>query len=176
MAGGKSGCTGLQAIGGPGTYYAQVIYAAQARLVAEQALYPTSKNVLILLSDGNANATSAHTPGASTTSGTYISTLQECHRAITAASAATAAGTRVYAVAYGAEASGCPIDTSPAITPCETMEGIASSPSNLFSDYTATGGTSSCVSASQPVTGLNRIFQVIALDLTDVKVIPNNTT
>ncbi len=175
-AGGKSGCTGLQAIGGPGTYYAQVIYAAQAYLATEQSSYPNSKNVMVLLSDGNANSTSAHMPGASTTSGVYMSTLQECHQAITAAQAAASAGTRVYAVAYGAEASGCPTDTAPAITPCETMEGIASSSQYFFSDYTATGGDSSCISASQPVTGLSQIFTTILTDLTQVKLIPNNTT
>jgi Flp pilus assembly protein TadG len=174
--GGKSGCTGLQAIGGAGTYYAQVIYAAQAYLVSEQTSYPTAKNVMILLSDGDANATSAHMPGASTTSGTYPSTLQQCHQAVTAAAAAATAGTRVYAVAYGAEATGCATDTSPTITPCQTMEGIASSSEYFFSDYTATGGSSACVSASQPVTGLNQIFQVIVQDLSSVKLIPNNTT
>jgi Flp pilus assembly protein TadG len=175
-AGGKSGCNGLQAIGGAGTYYAQIIYTAQAYLVAEQLLNPNSQNVIVMLSDGDANATSAQMVGASTTSGLYPSTLQECHQAITAAQAAAGAGTRIYSVAYGAEASGCSTDTSPAITPCQTMEGIASSPSYFFSDYTATGGSSSCISASQPVTGLNNIFQVIATDLTEVKLIPNNTT
>jgi len=174
--GGKSGCTGLQAIGGDGTYYAQVIYAAQAYLAAEQTSYPTSKNVMILLSDGNANATSAKMPGASTTSGVYMSTLQQCHQAVTAAKAAATAGTRVYAVAYGAEATGCTTDTSPTITPCETMEGIASASQYFFSDYTATGSDSSCISASQPVTGLNQIFQAIVTDLSEVKLIPNNTT
>ena len=105
-----------------------------------------------------------------------MSTLQECHQAITAAQVAAAAGTKIYSVAYGAEASGCTTDTTPAITPCETMKGIASSPNYFFSDYTATGGSSTCISASQPVTGLNQIFQVIATDLTQVKLIPNNTT
>jgi Flp pilus assembly protein TadG len=175
-AGGKSGCTGLQAIGGAGTYYAQIVYSAQAKLVAEQALYPSSQNAMIILSDGDATSTSAQMVGASKTSGTYMSSLQECHQAITAAQLATAAGTRVYSVAYGAEASGCPTDTSPAITPCATMEGMASAPQYFFSDYTATGSDSSCISASQPVTGLNQIFQVIVTDLTEVKLIPNNTT
>jgi len=174
--GGKSGCTGVQAIGGAGTYYAQVIYTAQAYLATEQSSYPNSQNVLILLSDGNANATAAKMPGASITSGVYMSTLQQCHQAVTAAAAAAAAGTRVYAVAYGAEASGCTTDISPGITPCQTMEGIASSPAYFFSDYTATGGSSACISASQPVTGLNQIFKAILVDLSSVKLIPNNTT
>jgi len=176
--GGVSGCTGLQAIGGYGTYYAQVIYAAQASLVAQQLAYPNSQNVLILLSDGNATATSAQMPGASTNSGMYMSSTQECRQAITAAAAAAYAGTRVYAVAYGAEASGCGTGTanSPTITPCQTMQQIASSPAYFFSDYTATGASSSCISASQPVTGLNGIFQVIIQDLTGAKLIPNGTT
>jgi hypothetical protein len=174
--GGKTGCTGLQAIGGYGTYYAQVIKAAQAYLVAEQTLYPSSQNVLVMISDGDANASSSDMPGASTTSGVYMSTLQECHQAITAAQAATAAGTRIYAIAYGAEATGCATDTSPTITPCQTMQQIASSGSYFYSDYTATGGSSTCVSASQPVTGLTQIFSAVAADLGLVKLLPNGTT
>jgi hypothetical protein len=175
-AGGKSGCTAMQEIGGFGTYYAQVIYAAQAALVTEQSSYPSSQNVIILLSDGDATATASDMPGSSSTSGVYISSKSECHQAITAAAAAATAGTRVYSVAYGAEASGCTTDTSPAITPCETMQQIASSPTYFFSDYTATGGSSSCISAAQPATSLNEIFQAIAIDLTNAKLIPNNTT
>jgi Putative Tad-like Flp pilus-assembly len=52
-----SGCThGLQAPGGEGTYYAQVIYAAQAALATQQADHAGSQNVLIILSDGDAYA------------------------------------------------------------------------------------------------------------------------
>jgi Flp pilus assembly protein TadG len=174
--GGTTGCSGLQAIGGVGTYYAQSIYTAQSYLAAEQILYPTAQNVLIILSDGDANATASHMPGASTTSGVYPSTVQQCNQAVTAAKAAAAAGTRVYTVAYGAEASGCSTDTDPSITPCQTMQQMASSASYFFSDYTATGGSSSCISAAQPITGLNQIFQAIVSDLTTVKLIPNGTT
>ena len=173
---GTAGSPCLKAIGGAGTYYAQVIYAAQAYLAAQQSSYPTAKNVLIMLSDGDSNATAANMPGASTTSGVYPSTKQQCHQAITAAQAAAAAGTLVYSVAYGARASGCSTDTSPAITPCQTMQQIASSPEFFFSDYTATGGSSSCISAAQPVTGLSQIFQTIIMDLSSVKLIPNGTT
>jgi len=49
-------CNGLQAPGGEGTYYAQVIYAAQAALAHQQTLFPGSKNILIILSDGDATA------------------------------------------------------------------------------------------------------------------------
>lgn len=49
-------CNGLQAPGGEGTYYAQVIRAAQAALVSQQTSFPGSKNIMIILSDGNATA------------------------------------------------------------------------------------------------------------------------
>ena len=38
------------------TYFASSIYAAQAALVAAQAANPGSKNAIIFLSDGQANA------------------------------------------------------------------------------------------------------------------------
>lgn len=175
--GAVSGCTGMGNPGGEGTYYAGVIYAAQASLVAEQAANPGSQNVMIILSDGDAGTTdSGAMPGASTTSGTYPSTKQQCAQAVTAANAATTAGTRVYTVAYGAESSGCGTDTSPTITPCQTMQKMASSSQYFFSDYTATGGTSSCVSASQPTTNLQQIFTDIATSFTVARLIPNSTT
>jgi hypothetical protein len=61
-----SGCTGLSAPGGQGTYYAQVIYSAQAALVTQQTGNPGSKNVMIILSDGDATACAS---GANTTAG-----------------------------------------------------------------------------------------------------------
>jgi hypothetical protein len=175
--GGKSGCTGLRAIGGSGTYYAQVITTAQAYLAAELLANPNSQNVLVILSDGEATASQTQIPGSSS-SGTYMSYKQECHQAVTAAGLAAAAGTRVYTVAYGATATAadCSTDNSPTITPCQTMQQMASSPGYFFSDYTASVGNGACVSASQPVTGLNGIFQVIVGDLTGAKLIPNGTT
>ena len=184
-AAGNSNLPCFIAKGGYGTYYAQAIYAAQTYLVAEQAKFPNSQNVIILLSDGDANSTCTASSGgvctagdlvgASTTSTTYPSTLQECHQAVTAAQAAAAAGTRVYAVAYGSPTTGCVTDTNPTITPCQTMQQIASAPGYFFSDYTATGGSNACVSASQPATALKDIFQAIVSDFTVSKLIPNNT-
>jgi Flp pilus assembly protein TadG len=52
----NSSCKGLQAPGGEGTYYAQAIYAAQQALANEQTSHPGSKNIMIILSDGNAQA------------------------------------------------------------------------------------------------------------------------
>jgi len=61
--GAVSGCNGLQAPGGEGTFYAQVIYQAQAALKAQQTSeagqgYYT-ENVMIILSDGDATSCSA---------------------------------------------------------------------------------------------------------------------
>jgi len=172
-AGGKASCTGIQAPGGEGTYYAGVIYAAQAALVTAQAANTGTQNVMIILSDGDANATSSHM-SSTNSKGTYPSTVDQCHQAITAAQAASTAGTRVYTVAYGAEASGCSTD-SPTITPCQTMQQMASMASTFYSDYTATGGDSTCISASQPTTSLNQIFTEIAGDLSVPRLIPDNT-
>jgi Flp pilus assembly protein TadG len=61
-----SGCSGLSAPGGQGTYYAQVINYAQAQLVQQQLANPNSKNVLIILSDGDATACAS---GANTAAG-----------------------------------------------------------------------------------------------------------
>ena len=86
--------------GGESTYYAGVIYAAQAALTAEQKLYPTAKNAIILMSDGQANVTdysklASGAPTAGTNgqpasdylklaSGTaYPSATNECQQAIT---------------------------------------------------------------------------------------------
>jgi hypothetical protein len=162
--------------GGEGTYYAGAIYAAQSALIAEQAANPGSQNVLILLSDGDAGTTDSGAMGsASTTSGTYPSTKNQCAQAVTAAKAAATAGTRVYGVAYGAEASGCGTD-SPSITPCQTMQQISSASQNFYSDYTAKGSDSTCISASQPTSNLNQIFTDIGNDLTVSRLIPNGTT
>jgi hypothetical protein len=57
------------------TYYASVIYAAQAALTAEQTLYPGSKNAMILLSDGQANTQWFYFPYGTITGG-LADTLQ----------------------------------------------------------------------------------------------------
>lgn len=181
--GGKSGCTPMNNPGGEGTYYAGVIYAAQSSLIAEQAAFPGSQNVIIIISDGDSTITAgtkdSHSNlemGAATTQTTYPGTKQECAQAVTAAKSAATAGTQIFSVAYGAKSSGCGTDTSPAITPCSTMQHIASIPSNFYSDYTASTGDGSCISASQPTTNLNQIFTDIAGSLTIARLIPNATT
>jgi Flp pilus assembly protein TadG len=178
-AGAKTSCTGLQAIGGEGTYYASVIYAAESLLVTQQNAYPGTSNALILISDGEAQATTSQglsASGVSKTSGVYPSSVQQCHQAITAAQWAAqqgVGGTRVYAVGYGAESSGCTTDTNPTITPCQTMQQIASNPQYFYTDYSSS--SNGCVSASQPTTSLNQIFTEIGGDFTVARLIPDNT-
>jgi Flp pilus assembly protein TadG len=170
---GVSTCPAMQALGGQGTYFAGAIYAAQASLVAAQAANNKTQNVMIILSDGDASASGSAMTGASTTSGVYPSTKNQCAQAVTAAKAATTAGTQVFTVAYGALTSGCSTD-SPSISPCTTMENMASDGSKFFSDYTSVKG-STCTSAAQPTTSLNQIFTEIAGSLTLSRLIPDNT-
>jgi len=72
-ASGYSGtsCSGVVATGGAHTYYAQVIYQAQADLVTAQSNNPGSKNAIILLGDGDQNATTDITGSASCTGGNH---------------------------------------------------------------------------------------------------------
>ena len=131
---GVSGCSGLQAPGGEGTYYAQAIYAAQAALATQQSNNPGSKNAMIILSDGDATACASNAntsagacssksqiaategtlngTGTKTTnpngyeSYTYPSALGECGQAVLAAQYAATQETTVYTIGYGAETSG----------------------------------------------------------------------
>lgn len=190
--GGKSGCSPMAAPGGEGTYYAGAIYAAQASLLAEQSLYPSAGNVIILVSDGDANDDSTGMSGTTSTSGAYPSDVDECNQAVAAAKLAASEGTKVYTVAYGAESSGCngsgKGETSALtvngwtymanITPCQTMENIASSSAYFYSDYAQSGsGTDTgCVGSADSTSNLNQIFTDIANSLTTSRLIPNSTT
>jgi hypothetical protein len=186
-AGAVSGCGSMAPAnfdGEYGTYYAGVIYAAQASLVNALANNPGSENVMIILSDGDATAPQTNNgytvmPSPANSSGNYPSYVGECGQAIVAANAATAAGTLVYTVAYGSEPSGCASDAGagsyPNVSPCDTMSDMASAPQMFYSDWKQTGSGSTCY-ASQPITALNQIFAAIAADLTQARLIPNNTT
>ena len=159
------GCaTGIQAVGGYGTYYADAITAAQAALVSNGR--PTVQKVIILLSDGDASASSSNMPSGKANN--------QCHEAITAASAATAAGTWVYSIAYGSSTSAtssCSTD-SPHISACSTMQQIASNASKFYSDAMGSG----CTSAAHPsYTDLNTIFKDIVFSTTNARLLPDNT-
>jgi Flp pilus assembly protein TadG len=188
--GAKSGCQGLQTPGGDGTYYAGVIYAAQSALIAAQNANPGSLNAMVILTDGDASSTkicktwSTTTPGTCTTyagnnGNVYGSAQDQCQQAISAANAATAAGTRVYTIAYGASSSGCSTDTSgplAGLSPCTAVKDMASSASNFYSDATASQNKGQCTSAANPNLTLNNIFKQVATTFTVARLIPNNAT
>jgi hypothetical protein len=185
--GGVIGCGSMTTpnyAGISGTYYAGAIYAAQSSLVAQQAANAGSGNVMIIISDGDSNApqkngsnTIMGTPA--TGNGQYPSWIGECGQAVVAAHYATSQGTLVYSVAYGAAPTGCSTDVNagsyPNITPCSTMQSMASAAQYFYSDFHQTGSNSICV-AGQPVVSLSAIFSSIANELSTARLIPNNTT
>ena len=189
LVGAVGGSTGCVSMGPPsyagvyGTYYAGAIYAAQSALVKEQSIFPGSQNIIILLSDGDANSPQSQCYNSNCTnsmsssagrSGTYPSYVNECQQAVTAANDATSQGTLFYTVAYGSPPRGCSTDTS-SITPCQAMSQMASSYSMFYSDFNQSGSQSTC-HASQSVSTLNSIFQAIAGTLTQPRLIPNTMT
>jgi Flp pilus assembly protein TadG len=111
--GGASGCTaGITAYGGVGTFYADAITTAQNYLTTSGR--SNVRKMIILLSDGDANSSSAPNPH------------QECHQAITAATAANSSGTIVVTIGYGSPNSGsCSTDTAPTIQACQTLMQMA---------------------------------------------------
>ena len=179
-AGGKPNCPGnppgLQAVGGKGTYYPGAIYAAQSLLATQQAANPNTQNVLIILGDGDANASSSNIQGPLNDSGpnlgNYPSSKKQCQQAVTAAQFAASQGTKVYSVAYGAATSGCSSDNGyDTLTACTTMQQMASTSTNFFTD--STSGSNGCTS-SRSTSTLNQIFAVIAGDLTVARLVPDN--
>ena len=204
---GGGSCAGLQAVGGVSTYFAEVINQAQSDLVAQQTLRASAgqqtQNVMIILSDGDAEAGASDMPNGNYSS-TYPGLFNECQQAVSAASAATTAGTTVYTVAYGTQSSGCDTDqsnyslsvttgsgknaktttyknTNPSnLTPCGTMKAMASSTSTFYSDYVAGGNggsnDNSCAGQSGTDTSLNDIFSFIASNLSEARLVPWGTT
>ncbi len=188
-SGGPTGtCAGLDSVGGDGTYYAGAIYAAQSSLVAAKAAAPGSRNIMIILSDGDASASSGkiqNPPGTNVghSGNTYPSLDDQCHQAITAANYATTNGTTVYTIAYGAASSGCSTDTGAyAISPCQAMmqmsSGYVSSTNapHFYSDATASQNKGQCTSSNNPNLTLTGIFGNITAQLTKPRLIPNTVT
>lgn len=180
---------GLTAKGGQGTYYAGVLYAAQAELAAHSRAAIGAQNVIILLSDGDATASQSQTAYNATWSaaspvlnatagGTYPSWHNECQQAVTAATYIKSQGTTIYVVAYGASnsaGSSCGTD-NPAISACSALQNIASSPATFYSDTTATQNHNQCpASVNNGTNNLNSIFGSIAGSFTHARLIPNGT-
>jgi hypothetical protein len=105
-----------------GTYLAGVIYAAQAALAQEKATElaalpvnsPTPINIMIILSDGNTNASPYYgfsnqffTPNVTlNTNGVYPSGVGDCGQEVVAANTAKGDGTQIFAIAYGSPNTG----------------------------------------------------------------------
>ncbi len=166
LGGGGSKCAGLAAIGGYGTYYADAITAAQSALVANGQ--KNAQNVIIFLSDGDASASTSNVPSGKS--------KNQCAQGVSAAAAATAAGTWVYTIAYGAStsASGSCSTDSPAISACSAMQQMASQPQFFYSD--TTGGTSSCTSSANSVSELVSIFQSVGSSFSIPRLLPITTS
>ncbi len=173
----------LQTNGGAGTYYAPILYAAQAQLLAEQAaiLPQTSQNAIIILSDGDAESSQSQMASTATKSGSYPSWIDECGQAATAAQTIAGQGTRIYSIAYGSESSGCNTDGGTP-TPCNSMRHLSSSywatPSTdqyfyADSNQSGSGIDTSCNSnVNNTVTNLKSIFLAISNDLQNSRLIP----
>jgi len=139
--------------GGQGSYAAEVITKAQATLAATTN---NATNVIIFLSDGDYNATQTNLSGQSS------KVANQCAQAVTAAQTATAAGTQVFSVAYGAStssSSSCGSDSPTHISACTTMQTIASSSSKFYS-------TDSICSSTNAFSSLPSVFQAISSALT----------
>jgi Flp pilus assembly protein TadG len=168
---GGSSCTGMQAKGGESTFFAGAMFTAQEYLAANARSNAT--NVMILLSDGDANG---GTMGAASrylnSNGTYPSATSQCQQAINVATAAKAAGTKIYTVGYGVASGGCSTDSS--LSACSTLRQIASGDSRFFVDTSSvscTGATT--VTMNGKSNTLSAIFTAIAGDLTLPRLVPN---
>jgi Flp pilus assembly protein TadG len=178
-------CSGLQAPGGDGTYYAGAIYAAQSSLMAAQIANPGSQNALIILSDGDAQSSKISVSGTVLKAGTgtpqlsvdYPSSSNQCQQAIDAANFASSQGTTVYTIAYGASNGGCSTDkVGPlaGLSPCKALLSMASAPGNFYSDATASQNKGDCLSSGNPNLNLKQIFKSVATSFTVSRMVPNN--
>ena len=165
--GGGSGCNqGMKAVGGVGTFYADAINAAQSALSSGGR--SGVQKVIILLSDGDANAKTTNMPSGKANN--------QCHEAITAANNATTAGTWVYSLAYGASTSSsgsCSTDST-AISACSTMQQIASQSSYFYSD--SSGGSGTCTSSANSVSELVSIFGAVGSSFQTPRLVPDSTS
>jgi hypothetical protein len=181
----SNNCKGLKTpISNQGTYLAGAIYAAQSSLVAAQTANPGSLNAIVLLTDGDANASNTFTNAAGTTlsstttpklntNGIYPSMIDQCQQAITASQYAASNGTSVFVVAYQAGTSGCSTDAAAYRNPCANLQKMALNAGsttpyakNFYSD-----GSGACPSTGL---GLGGAFAAVSTSLGHSRLIPNN--
>jgi Flp pilus assembly protein TadG len=174
---GGTSCTGMLAKGGEGTFYGGAMFVAQEYLANNSRT--NAANVMILLSDGDANggtmsAGSTNLNNSGSSKGSYPSSTSQCQQAIDIATAAKAAGTKIYVVGYGVASGGCSTDSG--LTACQALRSIASSDQNFFVDTSSvkcTGATS--VTMNGGTNTLSAIFTAIVGDLTLPRLLPSNT-
>ena len=169
---GGTGETGMLAEGGESTFFAGALFTAQQYLAA--TVRTASTNVIVLLSDGDANGGTMSAPSSQLNSnGTYPSAIDQCQQAISVASAAKAANTKIYVVGYGVANGGCETDGGK-LSACSTLRQIASSDATFFVDGSSVkcaGATS--VTVNNQTNTLGAIFSAIAGDLTLPRLVPN---
>jgi len=173
---GGSTCAGMYAKGGVSTYYAGAMFTAWRYLTANARA--NADNVIIVLSDGDANgatmgATTANLNNSGGSDGTYPSSHKQCQQAIDVATAAKAAGVKIYTVGYGVASGGCSGDSG--LSACSTMRSMASADKNFFVDTSSVA----CAGARTVVmngktNSLSAIFTAIVGDLTEPRLVPNN--
>jgi hypothetical protein len=173
--GAGTGNCGLPTPGGEGTFYAGAIYAARDYLYANHRT--NVQDVMIILSDGNATASSTQLGGTVQTDGVLFTTTAECQQAVTAATSAKGApyNIEIYSISYGSETTGC--SSGDSLTPCGTMSGISSLPLSqyFFSVPQTVGGkTTTICSGAVAITQLNQVFPTIAGDLQSSRLVPNS--
>jgi len=145
--------------GGEGSYGAEVITKTQALLAATTN---NATNVIIFLSDGDYGASQSQLNNQSS------KVANQCAQAVTAAQAATTAGTQVFSVAYGAStatsgsSSTCKQDSPTRISACATMQAIASDSSKFYS----TDSSCQITGSTNQVSQLPSVFQAISTTLT----------
>jgi hypothetical protein len=140
-----------------GTYLAGAIYAAQYSLAAEQltreAASPSSPapiNIMIILSDGNTNASMQYGyanqffVSGYNESGVYPSDVGDCGQAIVAANYAKGTGTMIFTIAYGSPATGVFIPGDVNDSNCPTDQNNFFSTYNLGSNKSAYPNISPC--------------------------------
>lgn len=143
--------------GGQGSFLAEVLGKAQAAL----PVVAGTQNVIIILSDGDFSASLAQLNNKAGAD------KKQCGQAVTAAQAATAAGTKVFSVAYGAATSGC--SSGDTLNPCTTMQSMASDASKF---YTTSSGCQLNGSPNPP-SKLPSVFQAITSQLTKPRLLVN---
>ncbi|MGA9784706.1 MAG: hypothetical protein WBQ52_21295, partial [Terracidiphilus sp.] len=137
-----------------------------------------TKNAIVILTDGAANTTKVASGVTYNGNGTYPAKVDQCQEAVAAAQYASAHGTTVYVVAYGASSAGsksqCTTDAT--LSPCTALQEMATTAGDFYSDATASQNKGQCTSTANPNLDLSQIFTQLTSQFTVARIIPNGTT